>query len=122
MSENTAGPLPLPPVITMVLTLHKLVISASILTRTLVEVEVDASTDHNSLPNHTHAAPPTDILPSACADAIAQCNHLAVSVLGMLKSSEVGRGMSAEVQGYAQLMTQAGKGLNKLIKMGIAIS
>lgn len=116
----------------MVLMLHKLAVSISCLTRTFLEVDVHVTdtlwnhTHHvpptDTLRNHTHQAPPTDTLPRACADAIAQCNHLAVSVLGVLKSSEVGRGLSSEVQAYSQLITQAGKALNQLVKRGVHLS
>jgi hypothetical protein len=115
VSEHTE-PLPLTPVVTMVLTLYKLAISVSTVTRTFLEVDIYTT---DALLSHTHNTTPTWDLPGACADTIAQCNHLPVSVLGLLKSSETGKGLATEVQAYSKLMTKAGKILNQLIKKGV---
>lgn len=140
--SDAAEPLPLSPVATMVLTLHKLAVSISNLTHAFLEVDVHTLWNHTqhtpptgtlwnhtqhatltgTLWNHTQNSPPTAVLPGACTDTIVQCNHLAVSVLGMLKSSEARRGLSSEVQAYSQRMTQAGKALNQLIKRGVQFS
>lgn len=101
--SGEAQPLPLAPVVTMVLTLHKLAVTVSSLTRSFLAVSDDTFDTS---------------LPSVCGDAITQCNQLAVSVLGVLKSSETGKGLSPEVQAYSQRMTHAGKTLNQLIKRG----
>ncbi len=116
MAED-AEPPPLSPVVSMVLTMHKLAVVVSALCRSFLQAAVhgaDISPRH-TLPDEADISPLADV----CVETITQCNLLAVSILGVLKTSEAGKGLSAEVQTHAHPMIQAGKTLNQLIKKGI---
>ena len=95
--------MPLPPVVTMVMTLHCLATCVSRIDHAHLN-----TTDHTPNVIHTESMA-----------AIGVCNQLAVAVLGVLKVSETGKMLSSQVQTYAQQMAQAGKSLNQLLKNGL---
>lgn len=103
VDTEEAWPVPLPPVVTMVMLLHRLATSISRLDHT-----------HQTATDHT-----PDMIHAESVEAIGVCNQLAVSVLGILKTSEGGKALSAQVQMHAQLMAQAGKTINHLLKKGL---
>lgn len=69
---------------------------------------------HLDMTNHT-----PDVIQTASVEAIGVCNQLAVAVLGVLKMSDSGKVLTSHVQVHAQLMSQAGKAINHLLKNGL---
>lgn len=65
--------------------------------------------------DHTHQGG-ADHAPSGSVEVISVCQQLAVAVLGVLRVSEAGKPLAPLVQTHAQLMSQAGKTLNQLLK------
>lgn len=105
-------------ILTMLLTLHKLSLATSTLSKGFLAMAVQE--DHTpilAMAGQDHAS---NALCTGSMETMALCNQLAVAVLSMLKTTDVAVSskatLASEVQSLAQDMTQAGKKINHLIK------
>ena len=96
--EDDTAP-PLPAVVTMVMTLHQLCTSISMVTLAVVE-------------GCGHTAD----MEGLCVSAGSKCQQLAVAVLSMLRTTVQGKALSTHVQTLSQHMAKAAKHLNHIAK------